>query len=70
MEKGNTQLEDRQPMEQTKACFARANQVWLTVNHNTTLANYFHVRSVLHGQVSLAAVNYEAMNDYKSVKIH
>ena len=39
------------------------------------LANEFDVRSVLHGQVSLAAVNqmcvfHEAMNGYKSIKIH
>ena len=38
------------------------------------LANEFDVRSVLHGQVSLAAVsicvNYEAMNGSKNLKIH
>ena len=32
-------------------CFASANQVWLTVNE-------FDVQSVLHRQVSLAAVNH------------
>ena len=37
------------------------------------LANEFGVRSVLHGQVSLAAVNqiyvfHEAMNDFKNLK--
>ena len=39
------------------------------------LANEFDVRSVLHGQVSLAAVDqiyviYEAMNGCKNLKIH
>ena len=39
------------------------------------LANEFDVLSVLHGQVSLAAVSqsyviHEAMNDCKSLKIH
>ena len=38
------------------------------------LANEFHVRSILHGQVSLAAVNqiyviHEAMNDCRNLKI-
>ena len=49
----------------------------LAVNHNTcvTLANEFGVRSVLHGQVSLVAVNHyfvfhEAMNGCKNLKIH
>ena len=41
----------------------------------TLLANEFHVRSVLHGRVSLAAVNeidvvHEAMNGCKNLKIH
>ena len=39
------------------------------------LANEFDVRSVLHGQVSLAAVNqiyviHEAMKGYKNLMIH
>ena len=55
------------------ACFAHATQVWLTpVSH---LANDFDVRSVLHGQVNLAAVsllcvNHEAMNGCKNPKNH
>ena len=57
MEKRNSQLEHRQPI----ACFARATQVWLAVNYNISrlslLANELDVRSVLHGQMSLAAVN-------------
>ena len=59
-----------------EACFAIATRVLLAVNHNTcvTLANEFDVRSVLHGQVSLVAVNYffvfhEAMNGCKNLKI-
>ena len=50
-EKRNSQREHGLPMEQTR--------VTLAVNHNTsdTPANEFDVRSVLHVQVSLAAVN-------------
>ena len=52
-----------------EACFARANQVWLAVNHNTS------DRIVLHGQVSLAAVNHiyvfhELIIGSKNLKIH
>ena len=36
MEKRNSQLEQGQPKEQTKALFAGATQVWLAVNHNTS----------------------------------
>ena len=66
-------------MEQAKCCFARATQVWLAVNHNTSvtsiLANEFDVRIVLHGQVRFAAVNqinaiHEATNYCKNLKIH
>ena len=39
-----------------EACFARENQVWLAVDLSL-LANEFDVRSVLHGQVRVAAVN-------------
>ena len=60
-----------------EACFACATQVWLAVNHNTsvTSGNEFDVRSELHGQVSLAAVNqiyvgHETMNGCKILKIH
>ena len=35
-----------------EACFARATQVWVAVNHTTT-----GVQSVLRREVSLAAVN-------------
>ena len=52
-----------------EVCFARATQVWLAVNHNTSVTS---VRSVLHGQVSLAAVNQiyailEAMNGSRNI---
>ena len=64
-------------MEQKEACFAHASHVWLAVNHNiTTLKmNEYNVRSVLHGQVSLAAanqirVNHEATNGCKNLKIY
>ena len=60
-----------------EACFARATQVWLAVNHNTsvTSGNEFDVQSILHGQVSLTAVNqtyaiHETMNACKNLKIH
>ena len=60
-----------------EACFAIVTQVWLAINHitGTLLAKEFYVRSVLQGQVSLAAVNqilviHEAMNGCKNLKIH
>ena len=47
--------------------------MWLAVNHNTSITSgsEFYIRSVLHGQVSLAAVNQicvidEAMNTIAS----
>ena len=54
-----------------EACFASATQVWLAVN----LANESDVRSVLHGQVSLADINqiyviHEAMNGCKNLNIN
>ena len=60
-----------------RECFSRATQVWLAVIRNTsvTLVDEFDVRSVLNGQVRLAAVIqmhvfHEAMNGYKNLKIH
>ena len=60
-----------------EVCFACATRVWLAVNPSpvSLLANEFDVRSILQGQVSLAAVNQicvinEAMNGCKSLKIH
>ena len=49
---------------------------WLVITTPVShLANEFDVRSLLHGQVSLAAVNqiyviHEAMNGCKNLKIH
>ena len=44
-------------------------------NKRRVLANEFHVRSILHGQVSLATVKqiceiHEAVNGCKNLKIH
>ena len=60
-------------MEQTKGLF-RCGSLSITTPVSL-LANEFDVRSVLHGQVSMTAVNqinvfHEAMNDYKNLKIH
>ena len=62
-------------MEQTRGFFACATQVWLAVNHNTSVTSGDHVRCILHGQVSLAAVNHicvihEAMNGCQNLKVH
>ena len=61
-------------LSKQKACFARVIQVCLIVNYNTSVT-FFDVRSVLHEQVSLTAVNqicviYEAMDGYKNLKIN
>ena len=60
-----------------EACFTCATQVWLAVNHNTSVifSSEFDFRSILHRQVSLAAINqihgiHEAMNGCKNLKIH
>ena len=61
-----------------ETCFSLSNQVRLAVNHNTSaalLVNEFDVRSVLHGQMSLAAVNHiyafhEVINGCNYLKIH
>ena len=47
----------------------------LSITTPALLANEFDVQNVLHGQVSLAAVNHicvfhEAMNSCKNLKIH
>ena len=57
MEKRNSQCEHDSKWSEQEVCFARATQVWLAVNHNTSQANEFDVRSEKHGQVSMAAVN-------------
>ena len=60
-----------------EACFERANRCGsLSITTPLSfLANEFYVRSVLHGQVSLEAINqiyviHEAMNGCKNLKIH
>ena len=63
-------------MEKQEACFACATHEWLAITTPVSLlANEFDVRSILHRQVSLAAVNqicaiHEAMNGCKNLKIH
>ena len=71
---GTTSANTDSQWSKQEACFARATQVWLAVKHNTA-GNEFDVRSVLHGQVRLAAVNqlyvvHEAMNGCKNLTIH
>ena len=77
MEKGNSQLEHGQPMEQTRGLFARATQVWLAVNHNTSITSGERVRcsKSIARAVNLAAVNeicviHEVMNVCKNLKIY
>ena len=60
-----------------EACFARATQVWLAVNYNTSVTSGELIRCSkrMHGQVSLAAVNqlyvmHEAVKGCKTLKIH
>ena len=77
MEKRNSQLEHGQPMEQTRGLFCTCDSgVALSITTPVSLlAIEFDVRSILQGQVSLAAVNqiyviHEAMNGCKNLKIH
>ena len=56
-----------------KSCFAHVTQVLLAGNYNTSVTS--GVRSVLNGQVSLAAVNqvydiHGAMNGCEILTIH
>ena len=64
-------------MSKQEACFACATRVWLAAitTPASILANAIDVRSVLNGQVSLAAVKYmcvfyEVMKGFKNLKIH
>ena len=69
-EKRNTKLEHGQPMEQTRGLFCMCDSGCGSLSITTQvslLANEFDVRRVVHGRVSLAAVNqicliHEAMN--------
>ena len=74
MKKLNSQLEYGQPMEQTRVLFCSCDSLSITTPVSL-LANEFDVGSVLHRQVSLAAVNqiyviHEAMKGCKNLKIH
>ena len=55
MENQNSQLEHGQPMEPTRGLFCMCDSG--VARSVSILANEFDIRSVLHGQVSLAAVN-------------
>ena len=72
-EKRNSQCEHRQPR---LALHVRLRCALLSITTPVSLlANEFDVRSVLHGQVSLAAVNqisvnHEAMKGCKILKVH
>ena len=76
-EQRNSKCEHWQWMEeQTRGLFCTCNSVWLAVNHNNSVTSgeQFHVLSMLHRQVILAAVNqicviHEAMKDCKNLKI-
>ena len=78
MEKRISQLEHGQPMEQTRGCFCTCNSGVARFQSQagvTLLANESDVRSVLHRQVRLAAVNricvtHETMNGCENLKIH
>ena len=76
MEKQNSQLEHGQPMEQTRGLHVRLGCGSLSITTPVSLlANELDIPSVLHAQVSLAAVNqvcviHEAMNGCKNLKIH
>ena len=60
-----------------EACFACVTQVWLIVNHNTSVTSGELIRCLkcIAQQESLAAVNqiyvfHEAMKGCKNLKIH
>ena len=76
MEKGNSKLEHRQPMEQTRGLILhmllRCGLLSITTPVSL-LPNEFDVLSIVHGQMSLATVSqicviHEAMNGCKKTK--
>ena len=72
MEKRNSQRKHVQSMEQTRGLFCKCDSLSITTPVSL-LANETYVRSVLHGQVGLVAVNqiciiHEAMNGCKKFK--
>ena len=76
MGKRNDQFGHGQPMKQARGlfCICRCGSLSI-ITPVSLLANEFDVRSLLHGQVSLAAVNqicviHETMNGCKNLKMH
>ena len=59
MESGTARLNTDSQWSKHKACFACATQVWLAVNHNTSITSGDLVQCSkrITRQVSLAAVN-------------
>ena len=58
MQKRNNQLEHGQPMEHTRGLHVRLRCGSLSITTPVSLlTNEFDVRSIMHRQVSLAAVN-------------
>ena len=78
MENRNSQCEHGQPMEQTRGLFCTCESRVASLSITTPvslLGNKFDVQSVLHEQMSLAAVNHihvfhQVMNSCKNLKIH
>ena len=77
MEKRNSQLEHGHSIEQTRGLFCTYDSVWLATITTplSLLVNAFDVRSIMHWQVSLAAVNqscviHEAVSGCENLKIH
>ena len=73
MEKQNSQREHGQSMEQTRGFLCTCDSG--VARFQSQYKYHFCVRRVLHGQVSLEAVNqicvaHEAMNGCKNLKIH
>ena len=53
------------------ACFARATQVWLAVNYNTSVTSGELIRCSKHSVAfNQSYVFYEAMNGCKNLKVH
>ena len=74
MEKQNSQLEHGQLLERTRGLLCMCGSLSITTPVSL-LADEFDVQSLLHWQVSLAAVNQirvvrEAVNSCKNLKIH
>ena len=74
-EKPNSQCEHRQPMGQTRGLFCTCHSGVAHCQSQHHLANEFDVRSVLHVEMSLVAVNqiyviHEAMNGCENLKLY